>query len=232
MRLDTHSSALFAHSERGDEFLLSAYDGSYPLVIYRGRVIGTAGGMTSLADVSPMATLIREITEEFSIDQDYDSGGLDESIAQVIGPGNGAEKVSNFADLSLIKRLQNNLIQISKPHNDYVMRVPSLAEGRPKFNVLLSTYTGVIPQDLFEETRIALNQGKSVRNEGLAKIVSINDLVNGIPLTAWATGLVIGSMKNVQLPNPEGVILEYVGSPRASFKEYSDFSFARNVSNS
>lgn len=224
MKVHTHAVALFAESQRGDEYLLGIYDNTYPVIKYRGRAIGTSGGMVAGEDVSPFETLRRETLEEFSREQDYEDK-FDPTLAAVTGPGSRPERIERFAEQGLIDEVRDALLRESKPFRDYLVHVPAVQEGRNPFDMVLSTYSATLPQDLIESIRAALERGEGIKNEGLSRLVSVQSLINGTPLTAWATGHVIRDLKEIGPPNPEGVTVENIGLPRASFAEYREFEY-------
>lgn len=204
---------------------MGVYDGTYPVVKFRGRAIGTSGGMVSKDDLSPRAALERETHEEFSLDQDYEEG-FDPTLEAVIGPGTRPERIERFADVRLIHRTRDVLLAEAKPFADYLVHVPTVQEGRKAFDMILSTYSATLPQDLIESIRAALERGEGIKNEGLSRLISIRDLSEGRPLTAWATGRVIGDLEGTSLPNPEGITAEKIGTPRESFTDYAEFEYA------
>jgi|SRR3989338_3215779 len=215
-KIHHHASVMIIPSKKNSEFLLDIYDGTYPKKSYRGKA-HLIGGSNCEEDFSPRGLLEREIKEEFS--QIQEEMGFDKNLEDLVGEGSPPKKIENFASKQDIKFIRDAILKNSVPYQDFFVKIPQDG-SRPQYDVIYSVYLTNLNSGVFEIIRENLNFGKSIKNEGFPRIININKLKKGNPLTAAATGLIIGYFLKTHLPNPELIVFAPLGKPRDSFSEY------------
>ena len=226
-----HCGVGIIESEKTQEFLFQVYDNTFPTVIYRGR-INLIGGNHNPNDLSPKYLFEREIKEEFSITEKEE--GWDSTLTDVVGEGSGPEKITKFASQSDMASIKDAVLQC-QPFKDFVLNIPSI-QNKPIYDVIYSVFSSTIPQDVFELARKNILEEKSIKNEGLATIKTIEEIVAGNPLPVAGTGIALEHYLahkygfHVKIPNPEGINSMVIGMPRASFKDYlNEFHYSKAV---
>ena len=215
IKIHNHASVIVAY--RGREILSNMYDGTYPKEIWRNR-INFIGGGQSQEDKSPRDLLCREIHEEFSL-KDREAGAYDQTVSDIVGDGQGAPIIQNFAPKEDIDVIRNNMLDNLRPYSDFLVSIPAYKK-KPQFQILFGVYSWEIPEGVFKIAERNINQGKSLVNEGFLTISDLDGIVQGMPLTAWGTGLILEDFFNINVPNKEGVSLKKLGFPKDSFEEY------------
>jgi len=124
---------------------------------------------------------------------------------------------------SFVHSLQKEILQKAQPYKDFL----SIFQTPYEYVSIDSVYHSVIDRALFEEAENQIKKGKKLVREGLVKIVSLEDLVNGEPLTAWSTGEIISDIFNVKIPNPDQAVSIPMLTPiRDSHQAYrEDFEY-------
>lgn len=217
LEVNHHSSVVIIESEKTSEFLFSVYDNTYPMTCFRGA-INLIGGNYEAGDKSPLDILCREIKQELSTNQNY-TDNKETNLSKVMGMREKPQKIKLFADKRVIARIREEVISSAIPYKDYLLNFPSF-EGRKQFDALTSVFISVIRQNIFELARKNLAEGKSIKNEGLAVICSIEDIIKGRFFGAWATPCILADYKNVILPNPFGAEAKPIGKPKSSMLGY------------
>lgn len=158
------------------------------------------GGAQEEGDRGPRETLEREIGEEFEL--------TDEGI---------------WAPREFIHNLRDEVIQHTTHYKDF-LSVCRQSSGAPKdYTSIDSAYLAAIPSKLFGEVEGQLKAGCRIVNEGNLAIVTLDELMEGIPLTAWSTGEIIGSIFEAELPNPEDVVsIPLEASVRRKHSDYRE----------
>ncbi len=216
-----HSSVVIIESENGNEFLVSIYDDTYTPKCFRGA-INFLGGNHKSGDKSPFSILIRELKEELSINQDYIA---QESNLEDLLFREKPQEINSFAPENDIEIIKSEIIANIIPYKDYLLNFPSF-EGRKPFSALTSAFISRTKQDIFELAKNNIRIGKSIKNEGLANICNIEEIIAGRYLCAWATGCALADYKNTNIPNPYNILAISIGQPKNSMKEYlSEFKY-------
>lgn len=221
-----HVSLLVIESPDKKEILIGKYDDTYPLEVFRNRV-NLIGGNQHPEDSSPHELLKREIIEEFSIRKKAE-GKIEESISRTSGKGMGAPLPSKYASEEDIIKIKNEILKF-KPYGDFIVNVPYIKKFPLETVAIYSLFYITLPKDLFECARINLSEGRSIKSEGFAAIVSIEDLKNGEPLSAGATPLVLSHYLKTQIPDPYGLKGDFIGMPRAKLSDYDKDYKTTNV---
>jgi len=217
-KISHHASGVIVEAEKTGELLFSRYDDTYPTKCFRGAV-NLIGGNYEKYDKSPLMILIREINQELSSDQRY-INDREESLENTMGEWMPPREIRSFADEKYISIIRNEIISNIQPHKDYLCSFPSF-EKREGFCSLVSVFISKIKQDVFELARKNINDGKSIKNEGLAAICSLEELKKGGTLCAWAAPCVLSDYKNSMIPNPYNVKINGIGKPRDSMHDYT-----------
>ena len=217
MKIISHSSCVIIESSETGELLANLYDSSYPIEFFRSR-LNLIGGNYKKEDKSPQEILLREINEELSLNQKY-INNKEKSLKIIKGEWKPPRRIKSFAsdrDISLIKK---EIISKIIPYKDYLWSFPSFND-KNLFDSLSSVFISKIKQDVFELVRKNIDKGKSIKNEGLAVICNIKDLIKGKYLCAWAAGCILSDYKNIDIPNSYGIRIECIGKPRSSYRDY------------
>lgn len=219
MKISYHGCSVIIEAEKTGELLVGIYDETYPTKCFRGS-INLIGGNHEKEDKSPLEILLREINQELSSDQEY-INNKEASLRYIIGEWTPPQKIKSFAserDISLIK---NEIISNIESYKDYLCSFLSF-EKRDEFGSLASVFISKIKQEIFELARRNLNEGKSIKNEGLAAICTFEDLKEGRLLCAWASPCILSDYKNIVIPNPYNVKVKSIGEPRNSMLDYTN----------
>lgn len=199
-RVHHHASVAVVLSERSKEFLFDRYTETYRIPAWRGRLNLIGGGQSS-EDSSPWDIWEREVTEEFH-----------ETIAK-------------------------NLITNAKPYKDFLVTVPEVMEiqngriqRRKGFIVVHTVFETFLDQEIFEQVRNHLKEGKKVKTEGSSVIKSLKDLGREEIQFASATGPIMKDYldrPDVKVSaGSQGMVVTPLGMPRDSLEEYfSDFEY-------
>lgn len=219
-----HVGVTIIQAENMQEFLMGVYDNTYPHPTYRGRV-NLIGGNNSPNDFSPQGLVERELKEEFST---YSAEKeFDPSIKETIGTGpvpKIGRLIASGRDISLLK---NNILSNLVEYQDFLAVMPEM-EKRLPYNVLISVFSSIIDQEIFENARKNLNSGREVKVDGHSRITTIEELLKGEPLAVPAIGRVMEKYLNLKdrIPKPEKAGVYSIGFPRDSFKDYfSEFKY-------
>lgn len=212
--LNHHASTILAKCDSSGEFLLGQYDPGYPGKnkhwIGRVKLLGGNYFYGKNEDNSPLATVQREIHEEFSVRK-----ADEEEMASV--------QEHKFASKKEIEYVRNALLD-AEPFADYFLHQPG-PEDKPQTYVIQSVFRASIPPWVMECARDNLGCGKSLTNEGVLAIKTLDQLAAGDPLCQGITGLVIGQSEGVVLPycfTDKFTFAPMGMPPRDSYKAYSD----------
>jgi len=206
--LNHHASTVLAKCEETGEFLLGKYDGGYPGKnkhwIGRVKLLGGNYFFGKNDENSPLATVSREISEEFS-----GRKAAEEEMASI--------QEHNFASKKEIQLVREALLN-AKPFQDYFLHQP------PTADVIQSVYKINLTKDIMGIIKENLNLGKSLTNEGSLAIHTLDDLVAGNPLAQGITGLVIGYSEGKVMPHCFKDLFTFapIGMPKESYAMYSD----------
>ena len=225
-----HAGNLLIESERTKEVLTNQYDSTFPITLFRER-INFMGGGKKPQDYSPELVVRREIQGEVSIEAENEA---DELVAQDAGVATfEIPKITKYASNSDVDAFRSYILDSMLPYQDFLMDFTGFKSNpeAPKLKLpqaIFSIFYSRVDQDLFEMVRQNLQQGRSLVNDGFLRITSLDELVSGNPLCAWATGRILEYHFKMEIPNPEGIIATPMGNPRASFQDYlNEFSFIR-----
>lgn len=216
-RINSHSSCVIVEAEKTAEFLLSRYDETYPIGYFRGSV-NLIGGNYKKEDKSPLGILLREINEELSSNQSY-INQREMGLKNLIKGWKPPKKIKLFASEEDISLIRDEIVSCIEPYKDYLWNFPFI-EDKIAFNSLSSVFISKINQDVFELARRNLNGGKNIKNEGIARIYSLDDLKEGRIQCAWAAPCILSDYKGVAIPNPYNVKIKDKGKPRSSIQDY------------
>lgn len=211
--LSHQASTIFAKCDETGEFLLGQYDPGYPGKnrhwIGRVKLLGGNYFYGKNSDKSPWETVSREIKEEFS------------------GSKAAAEEMSfsqehRFASLTDIELVRNALLN-AVPMQDYLIDQPDPKEESRSY-CIQSVFKASIPRKVMGVVEYNLSQKKSLINEGVLSIKTLDELVAGSPLTQGITGLIIGYNEGAVLPHCFKDLYTFapIGKPREGYEAYSD----------
>ncbi len=213
-----HSSCVIIEAEKTGEFLFNEYDHTYPIHYFRGA-INFIGGNYKREDKSPLDVLLREIKEELSTNQDY-INHKEKELKNLKRGWRPPEMIKSFSSEKDISSIRNEIILKILPYKDYLWSFPHIKEKKA-FNSICSVYLSKINQNIFELVRKNLNESKNIKNEGFAKIYSLNDIKNKKVICSWATPCILSYYKDTILENPYDVKIKYIGKPRESMQNYT-----------
>ncbi|MFH1607963.1 MAG: hypothetical protein ABIA78_02420 [archaeon] len=142
-----------------DRTLLLFYDMEYPLKIFRDN-FKLWGGFCE-GDDSPLQTLEREFVEEIKEDT----------------KNQNSER--KYARESIMKKFREDVISTAKGIEDFHISVKKGSATKEDFNCLVSIYSSPIDSSLFNEVSDILSKDRQLNNEGLARVVSIDELKKG-----------------------------------------------------
>lgn len=225
-----HAGNLMVVCDETGEVLTNQYDNTFPIVIFRNR-INFLGGGKKLEDFSPESLVRREIQEEVYLKPNE---APDILVAQDAGVTTfETPKITQFASQSEIDELRAYFLNNMYPHQDFLMDFSGfLIEGGPKLKspyAVFSIFRANLPIQIFNRVvRANLSQGKSLVNDGFLRITTLDELVSGNPLCAWATGKVLENYFGREIPSPQAITATPIGMPRTSFQDYlNDFEYVR-----
>ena len=205
--LDHHVGVGIIKSEKTQELLLGVYDDTYPDTNWRGRA-KLIGGNHEKDDISPRHIFYREVNEEFSHIKD---------------------KESEFATEEDIKLIRETILLNALPYRDFLVKMPQRI-GKQEHQVIYSVFNSFLTDKILTLIRKNIELEKRIINEGLLRIVSVDELAKGNLLVAAATGLILGEYFNARIPNPDNATAENIGLPRNSFNDYAkEFSYKKPV---
>jgi hypothetical protein len=228
-KVSHHTSVIIIESEEHQKFMFHQYDNTYPRASMRSRVNLIGGNFNpDKKTCSPLALLDQELVEEFSIDQP-DSSTVERNLTDILGEGPGAPQVNVFAPEREVALMLGILLLRRKPYQDFLYTVPSL-DGRPSFDSMVSAYHAFVPLEIFSRMEELIIEGKGIRNEGLTKILTADDLKRSVELPAWHTGEVMEHYLKTPIPNTYGFKSKALGKPRENFTDYTgEFEYSNPV---
>lgn len=232
-KINHHTSSAIIFNQEMNRFLFGMYDNTYPFEKFR-NAINFIGGNYSYKhkDISPLATLKREISEEFSCinsDKEYDSL-FNKLIKNVPKFEQTARRFASEKDMKLIRK---NIISGIVPFNDILAK--NLDMGNNNFiDVIFSVYLSRISDKVFDIIHKNINDGKSLTNEGLLKIVSLEELKKGSVPRAWAAQGILSIFfirEGIYTEDYNiGSIQSINGKPRNSYRDYlKDFDYQEPI---
>lgn len=195
---------IIQNSANKDEFLFNQYDKTYKKKIYFGRV-NLLGGNYEKTDKSPLDIFLREIREEFSWPI-------------------GLKNFRNFAAKKDINKIREEIIKKTVPYNDFFLKIPPIRDLDGKIwhtgNVIISVFLSQLSQETFNVAKKNLYSNRNLVNEGMAKIITLNELISGKFVGAAITPQVMTYFTKRKIPDPEKLKMTCLGKPRASFSNY------------
>lgn len=195
---------IIQNSVNKDEFLFNQYDKTYKKKIYHGRV-NLFGGNYEKADKSPLDIFLREIREEFSWPI-------------------GSKNFRNFAAKKDINKIRKEIIRETVPYNDFFCKIPPMKDLNGKIwhtgNVIISVFLSQLSQETFDIAKKNLYSNKNLVNEGMAKIITLDELISGKIVGTAITSQVMTYFTKREIPDPEKLKITCLGKPRASFSNY------------
>jgi len=209
-----HAGTVLAVCDSTKEFLLGQFDAGYPgrnkQWIGRVKLLGGNYFFGRDNDKSPLETYLREIGEEF--------------FGQKAAPGEmSANQEHTFATLDEIRFVRGELLK-GEPFQDYLLSyLIGGGDGLPMC-VIQSVFKASISREVMGVVKNNLAQRKSLTNEGLLVVKTIDELLSGNPSTQGATGLIIGQTEGVSFPYCFNDFFTFapIGKPRDSYADYSD----------
>jgi hypothetical protein len=201
-----HPSVVIIESPQ-KKLLMSVYDGGYPVSTVCRYAANLMGGNPNAATLSPRDTIQREIREE--IDPKYK---------------NWNEK--NWAPKEDIKTIRDAVLDNIEPLADFFIHAMHVKRDNSVkwYDALFSVYQSKVSDDIIHGVEFNLINRKSIVNEGLAGIFTLDILENrGIYGTAHGTPLILNDRFGAKIPVPEGVYAEKLSTPiRERFEDYLD----------
>lgn len=258
-RVDGHPSVAIVKSRETDEFLFSRYDVTYPALPYR-LASNTMGGNPK-RDLSPFSTWEREISEEFNNhapegedlrDKITPFAPLEDIIKIRSAILENARAYADFYFTTPGLRKEDYLsgIGIGLSEEETLAKLPErkrkevietgliLRPGAAIFTVFYS----IIPTEELERAKHYLANGKRFNTEGGNRILTAEQLVNGIEgekernkayLTAHCTPFIFQDFLSLDKPlhHLPGDKAEKLAIPvRATYNDYkNDSSLEYNV---
>jgi hypothetical protein len=212
--LNHQASTILAKCEKTGEFILGQYDPGYPgknkQWIGRVKLLGGNYFSGKDSDKSPLATVQREIGEEFSR-REAAAGELAAEQQHIF---------ANQIDIDLVKSI---LLDV-EPLQDYFLYHPGQGNTQGAFVIQSVFRAKEITSDVINLVKHYQLNGKSLSNEGIIVIKSLKELREGNPLCQGITGLVIGQTEGIHLPHCLDDMFTFapIGKPRDSYEAYSD----------
>lgn len=212
IKLDAHPSVVVVRSL--DEFLFSIYDEGYPKKAYRLSA-NNIGGNPEPYDVSPENVLIKEIAEEFDPNHPVEK--------MYVG------KVDWVSDKD-IRFIRGGLLENIVPLQDFLVIQKDVIEGanKPYQAIYSAFYTEVSPL-VIENVKENIKMGKNIPTEGLIGVYTLKQLEEhskGEFGTAHITAQILNWKFGSKIPHPKQIIVEPIGLPRKTFKDYIiDFEY-------
>lgn len=248
MKVDAHPSVAIVKSKDGDEFLFSRYDYTYPVLPYR-LAANTMGGNPK-DDISPFSTWEREISEEFNNQPPKGEELRDKTspfapLEDIVKIRNTIlENAKSYADfyfttpgLSIDEYLngigrglsnEDVLLNLSQKKRKEVEETGMIT--RPGA-AIFSVFYSIIPTEEIERSKFYLNKGQRLSTEGGNRILTRNQLVNGIEgeieknkayLTAHCTPFIMQDFLRLDEPLnhvPRDNTVR-IGQVRATYNDY------------
>jgi hypothetical protein len=216
-----HCAASIIESQDSEELLLGLYDLGYPNAAQRGKV-NLIGGNCTTFDTCPWETFNREIREEFSSVAEQEP--IDRSIEVLVGKQIAAPSINHqFAAAEQIHRVKEITLTSTIPYQDFIISLPA---SKSPINVLHSVFFTSLPQLIFEEIRMCLYGGLSLRSEGSLRITTRAELVQNMISTAYGAGPILEHYTGDRLPYSSLITSSAIGMPRRSFSEYlAEYSY-------
>jgi len=215
------SAATVIFPEKGvGKMLLSVYDDGYPRKKYRGHFCFTGG--TAAGDPSPRITLERELRAEFTSTVERE----EENIGGMIYGAGTHSAAGPFAAEEEMKRLREEIVKGTIPFGDYLVTVNHEALRRkPYIPHLASVFQSFIDQCAFELAEARLREGKRLVNEGYARVLSFDDVREGLVRGAWGYGKILQDILKGQgfvgeIPEYQFTPVEGLGPVLDSYAKY------------
>ena len=259
MIVDAHPSVAIIKSKETEEFLFSRYDETYPVLPYR-LASNTIGGNPK-NDRSPFSTWEREISEEFNNqppkgEELRDKTSLFAPLEDILKIRNAIlENARAYADfyfttpgLSMDEYLNGIGRELSK---DEVLSKLSQKKRKEVEETgmitrpgaaIFSVFYSIIPAEEIERSKFYLNKGQRLSTEGGNRILTHDQLVNGIDgeieknkayLTAHCTPFIMQDFFGLNKPLyhlPGDNAVKLATPVRAAYNDYrSDNSFIYNI---
>ncbi|MFH1358674.1 MAG: hypothetical protein ABIH37_02200 [archaeon] len=228
-KIHHHYAATIVKPNTGCDFFLVKYDATYPIEFLRGRA-NLLGGNASTEDISPQATLERNIRAKFSTKESGNAPLLDlvAHLGSVPICDTPIRKTSSGEGKK--ERIREAILTGLRPYEDYMLTVPCLNEEGYKPPMIFSCFLTTLDPIDFNLIREYHREHGTLLNIGESWIYRLNDLTEENPLTAWATGIAIGDFMKVSkpIPNPDHVLIEHLGPPRELYRAYTkefDYDF-------
>jgi hypothetical protein len=183
--------------------LVIAYDNTYSYEMFRNH-FKLLGGVCE-GDNSPYATLEREFGEELRKAKLGSSG-------------------KKYAPKELIDKFKNGVLEGVEGFGDFQVQIKENSFILPyvePYTYIFSVYTSSIDPDLFGKISNSLSKGMQITNEGLARIVTTDELKNGAIKGAWGNTSIVGKILGIKIQEYPFIEVTFLGSgPRISFKDY------------
>jgi hypothetical protein len=184
-----------------DRALVISYDRNYlfRMFSYHFKLLGGF----SERDSSPQATINRECKEEVKKDR--------QSTSQ-----------RRYASRGLMDDLRREILNNSQEFGDFKIQIDENPISPPvkPYTYLLSAYVSSIDSPLFDEISCSLSERKQVTNEGLARIVTLDEFKDGKVRGAWGNASVVGKILEIVTPEYDFIKVDFFGNIRKSFKDY------------
>ncbi|MBI2098082.1 MAG: hypothetical protein HYT49_00255 [Candidatus Wildermuthbacteria bacterium] len=224
-----------------DQILIDIKDGGYPLKAFRWMLCPIGGnwiGPTARNDQNTRDTLIREMSEELSLDsretstEDAALLGLEPEQATYVVPKKGV--ASTDEDREKLGRLKGAFANTAEPFGDFLVNVPKsvLDRGvpdntRPGYTSILSYWR--VPVDEEDWATLVDMHAKygNLSVESIAVIISLEEIVttrrhtccgHDRILQQWFASM--GCVETMHLPLLPDIFCAYLHQPLASYEEY------------
>lgn len=214
-KIDAHPSVLIAYCEKTGELLMSVYDHGYRQENYAKGSVNLIGGNPNIQDKSPMKLLEREIRAEFNPEPARKGSYKNKFDDDVLLWASGD-------DIEIVRK---ELLK-GQSYKDFHTIITKDIEGGDKAGqAIFSTFYSEIDLDVMEIVRKNLLRGCVFTFEGLAGIVTIDDLKKdkrGMWAAAHGTPHILNEYfpgANISHP-PEFQLEKVLGDVRDSYKDY------------
>jgi len=207
--VDHHASVVIVESQERGKFLFVGYDGSYPVEEFRGHA-NLLGGNYELGDTSPRGLLERELTEEFDVRE-------------------GEE--GNFAPRDQIYLMRDQILGNLRPFADFLIIDPIVRSRKTQNRrAILSVFQSRMSARAFDYAEHNIGNGQNILTEGYPEIASLDDLIQGKVLLAWASPVIMSVYLNAHVPNYLRATATNLGAHKESFREYlKDFDYVQKI---